>query len=185
MKRKKLVVIGILVVIIFSILGYKNFKPSPKTVITEEMRIEREFQRKLCAAWYDNHQKNVSELDRNFRSLNDIMEGIREGNLTPEEADERLLILEENAKNTLANIRNNIPDTRVADDYYDILVAIREKTIRYAEAAYHVIGKIRVENENHATYEILDNIRVRNMPVGLFVANEVIRLRESLEVKEE
>lgn len=185
MKKKKFIGVMVITFIGFMILGYKLFKPAPTPVFTEEMKIEREFQRNLTAAWYETHQKNIEQTDRNFKSFHDILENIREGNLTYEEAHERLLILEENARKNLENIRNNIPDTRLTDDYYDLVAEIREKTVKYAEAAYHVIGKVRLALENNADYETLDNIRVKDMPVGLFVANEVVALRESLEVKEE
>ncbi len=185
MKRKKFIAVIVIVVVGFMVLGYKIFKPAPPPVVTEEMKIEREFQRNLVAGWYEIHQKNIEQTDRNFKSFHDILENIREGNLTKEEADERLLILEENARKNLENIRNNIPDTRLSDNYYDLVTAIRDKTIKYAEAAYHTIGKVRLANENNADYETLDNIRVRFIPTGLFVADEVVALRESLEVKEE
>lgn len=185
MKKKNFIVIGVVFALVFAFVGYRFFRPAPKPIITKEMRIEREFQRNMAASWYEVHQKNIDRLDRNFRSLNDIMEGIREEKLSPEEANERLVILEENAQNTLSSVRNNLPDTKLSDAYYDLLVSIREKTIRYAESAYYAIAKIRIEKANNAPYEVLDNIRVRDIPAGLFVANEVVTLRESLEVKEE
>lgn len=184
MKRKKITAIIIITCVGFLLLGYKLFKPAPPPIVTEEMKIEREFQRNLAASWYEVHQKNIDQLDRNFRSFHDILEGIREEKLSYEEAHTRLLDLEENARNTLFNVRNNLPDTRLSDNYYDLIASIREKTVRYSEAAYHVIGKVRVAHENNANYETLDNIRVRNTPTGLFVANEVVNLRESLEVKD-
>lgn len=185
MNRKKYIAIIIISILGFMFLGYKLLKPAPEPIFTEEMKIEREFQRKLVSAWYEIHQKNVEQLDRNFKNLHDIMEDIREEKLTDNEAMERLLMLEENARNTLLNIRNNVPDTKISDDYYDLLAIIRAKTIRYSEAAYHVIGKIRVAKENGADYETLDDIRIRNIPMGLFIADEVVTLRKSLEVKEE
>lgn len=184
MKKKRFIAIMAITVIGFLLLGYKIFKSAPPPIVTEEIKIEREFQRNLAAAWYEVHQKNIDQLDRNFRSFQDIFEGIREGKLSHEEAHTKLLNLEENARNTLSNIRNNVPDTRLSDNYYDLIASIREKTVRYSEAAYHVIGKIRVALENNADYEMLDSIRVRDIPTGLFVANEVVNLRESLEVKD-
>lgn len=185
MNNKKFIFIIVITCVGFLLLGYKIFKPAPSPVVTEEMRIEREFQRNLVASWYEVHQKNIDQLDRNFRSFQDIFEAMREGKLSYEEAHTKLLDLEENSRNTLSNIRNNVPDTKLSDNYYDIIAAIREKTVRYAEAAYHVIGKVRVALENNADYDTLDNIRVRDIPTGLFVANEVVTLRESLEVKDE
>lgn len=185
MKRKKYIAIIVVTLIGFMILGYKIFRPAPAPKFTNEMKIEREYQRNLVAGWYEIHQKNIEQTDRNFKSFHDILESIREGSLTKEEVDERLLILEENARKNLENIRNNIPDTGLSDDYYDLVAIIRDKTIKYAESAYHAIGKVRVAHESNADYETLDDIRVRNVPTGLFVADEVVTLRESLEVKEE
>ncbi|MBR3624543.1 MAG: hypothetical protein IKN43_14485, partial [Selenomonadaceae bacterium] len=76
------------------------------------------------------------------------------------------------------------PSTDLQDTSYDLTVAIREKTVRYAEAMYHSIGKVRLAAENNGNFEVLDDIRARENPIGLFVAKEVVALRNALEVKE-
>ncbi|MBO6177976.1 MAG: hypothetical protein J6O04_02220 [Selenomonadaceae bacterium] len=181
--KKKIFPVIIIVCCIF-LIGGLLIKPDTKPVITDEMRYAMEEERKLAAAWYEVHQKNIDRLDRNFRLYHDILENYREGVVTREECVEQLTSLENDARDTLLSVRNNLPSTNLQDTSYDLIVAIREKTIRYAEAMYHSIGKVRLAAENNGSFEVLDDIRARENPIGLFVAKEVVALRNALEVKE-
>ncbi len=182
MKKKILPII--LITLCLVLIGGFLIKPNSKPVITDEMRYAMEEERKLAATWYEVHQKNIDRLDRNFRLYHDILENYREGAITREECAEQLISLENDARETLLNVRNNLPSTDLQDTSYDLTVAIREKTVRYAEAMYHSIGKVRLAAENNGNFEVLDDIRARENPIGLFVAKEVVALRNALEVKE-
>ena len=173
---------AVLIICFFLTLGL-IFKPAPKPEMTPEAIYALEAEREFAAAWYEAQQKNIDRLDRNFRMYQDILSGFEEGKITGEECAERLTELEEEARSTLISIRNNLPSTELSDETYDLTVAIREKTVRYGEAMYHSIGKVRLAAGNGANFQALDEIRAVENPIGLFVADEVVKLRNALEVK--
>lgn len=150
-------------------------------------------QQQIFASWYGTYQKQLKQLDRNWRWYHQILEDFKEDNISIQTTYVRLKQLEEEEKALTAAIAENKPPLELHDACYDLTASIHQKTKAYAEAEQNAITLTRAaseprflpsddqEEQSHALQTVME----KESPVGLFTASEITQIQDLLTLPEE
>lgn len=168
-------------------------EPKNETVITAEERYERQQQQQIFSDWYKNYQHDIAELDRNWQWYHQTLENFKEDNISIQTAYVRLKQLDEDSKKLKERIASNAPPIALNSNCYDLLIEVMKKTNAYADAEYKTITLTRAAadpanmptNDQAEQSKILQTVMLRESPVGLYTAKEIIAIREYLSLPPE
>ena len=85
-------------VIVFAIAGLIARTQQPKESMDEAQRYAILQQQKIFTGWYTNYQKDIDQLDRNWKLFFTIIENFNSDNIDVETLHERLINLENESK---------------------------------------------------------------------------------------
>ena len=168
-------------------------EPKTENVMTTEERYERQQQQQIFSDWYKNYQRDIAELDRNWQWYHQILENFKEDNISIQTAYVRLKQLDEDSKQLKERIASNAPPIALNSGCYDLLIEVMKKTNAYADAEYKTIALTRAAadpanmpaSEQAEQSKILQSVMIRESPVGLYTAKEIITIREYLSLPPE
>ena len=147
--------------------AFWSFPPPPAPKMTEEERIEIHQQQEIFTAWYDEHKKNITQLDYNWQQYHNILESFKEGAIDIQTAYVRLTQLAEDAKHTRDAVDAHIPPLALS------------RTKNAADPAQLLTRDVAEQSR------ILEDTMIRESPPGLFLAEEISALRENLTIPPE
>ena len=168
----------------------------PRTSQTEAMTEEQKYdilqQQQIFATWYAGYQKDVKDLDHNWRWYHQILEDFKEDNISIQTAYVRLKQLEEDEKALTARIGSSAPPLELHDNFYDLTAEIVQKTKAYAEAQQKAITLTRAASDpqrmptddQEEQNRLLQTVMEKESPVGLFTAEEIAEIRSGLAIPE-
>ena len=170
--------------------AFWSFPPPPAPKMTEEERIEIHQQQEIFTAWYDEHKKNITQLDYNWQQYHNILESFKEGAIDVQTAYVRLRALTEDAKRTQGAVEANTPPLALSGINYDLCASVQQKTLAYAEAQQQAISRTKnaaapaqlLTRDPVEQSRILEDTMIRESPPGLFLAEEISALRENLTI---
>lgn len=173
--------------------AFWSFPPPPPPKMTEEERSEIHQQQEIFTAWYDEHKKNITQLDYNWQQYHNILESFKEGAIDIQTAYVRLTQLAEDAKHTRDAVEAHIPPLALIGINYDLCAAVRQKTLAYADAQQQAISRTRnaadpaqlLTRDPAEQSRILEDTMIRESPPGLFLADEISTLRDNLTIPPE
>lgn len=150
-------------------------------------------QQQIFASWYGTYQKQLKQLDRNWRWYHQILEDFKEDNISIQTTYVRLKQLEEEEKALAAAIAENKPPLELHDACYDLTASIHQKTKAYAEAEQNAITLTRAASEprflpsddQEEQSRALQTVMEKESPVGLFTASEITQIQDLLTLPEE
>ena len=126
---------------VLGVLCYLFFpRTSQNEAMTEEQKYDILQQQQIFATWYAGYQKDVKDLDHNWRWYHQILEDFKEDNISIQTAYVRLKQLEEDEKALTARIGASAPPLELHDNFYDLTASIVQKTKSYAEAQQKAIS---------------------------------------------
>lgn len=166
--------------------------PEPQPLTAEE-RDSINAQQQLFADWYADYQRDVERLDHNWRRYHDVLENFKEDNISIQTAYVRLTQLEKDSGVLRQRIAQHKPPRELSDANYDLVTGIYDKTNAYAEAQYRTIALSKAaadpahlhSKEQEEQSRTLQSIMNREMPAGLFIADEVGALRDNLTIPQD
>ena len=156
--------------------------------LTEAQRYELMQQQQVFAAWYEEYQKDLTELDRNWQWYHHILESFKAGNISLQTVHMRLMQLELDNAQLKARFAAHPAPLELNSYCYDLVNSVITKTINYAEAQNRTItltraaadpAKIQTEDPQEQS-RLLQTVMLRESPVALFTATEIKALREQL-----
>ena len=130
--------------------AFWSFPPPPAPKMTEEERIEIHQQQEIFTLWYDEHKKNITQLDYNWQQYHNILESFKEGAIDLQTAYVRLTQLAEDAKHTRDAVDAHIPPLALSGINYDLCAARplpRRRNQRTARKSHDSAGKGRIKWE--------------------------------------
>ena len=176
-------------------IAYK-FWPAPAPTpapISEQERYELMQQQQIFAAWYADYQRDLDELDRNWRWYHQIIENFKSDNISIQTTFVRLKQLDQDSQQLRDRIALHAPPVALNDGCYDLLTEVMNKTNAYADAQYRTIALTRaaadpanLKTDDQAQQSrMLQTIMIRESPVGLYTAKEITAIRQYLDIPEE
>ena len=179
-----------------AVLGVLCYIFFPRTSQTEAMTEEQKYdilqQQQIFATWYAGYQKDVKDLDHNWRWYHQILEDFKEDNISIQTAYVRLKQLEEDEKALTARIAHSAPPLELHDNFYDLTASTVQKTKSYAEAQQKAITLTRAASDpqrmptddQEEQNRLLQTVMEKESPVGLFTAEEIAEIRNGLAIPE-
>ncbi|BEU87272.1 hypothetical protein TAMA11512_07360 [Selenomonas sp. TAMA-11512] len=174
------------------IAAYSFREPAPSPM-TEEQKLFIGEQQQIFVPWYERHQQNIDQLDRNWQAYHNILESFKANAISIQTVHLRLTALEQDALAAENSIRDNIPPLALETTNYDLVTDLREKTLQYAHAQYLAIlhtknaadpAQLHTDVQSEQS-RMLQEIMIKESPVGLFTASEVDQLRTRLTIPED
>lgn len=173
-------------------VGYA-LREKPPEPMSEAQREEIRQQQEIFAPWYEAHKKQLDHLDYNWQQYHNILESYKEDAISLQTAHLRLTLLEKEAEQTTKDVDALVPPLALLGANYDLVTNIRAKTLAYAKAQQQTIHRTRIASDPaqrlNADHEeesrTLEDIMMRESPVGLFTATEVNALIANLTLPEE
>ena len=175
------------------ILSYLFFPHAPKQeVMTDEQKYDIFQQQQIFATWYAGYQKNIKDLDHNWRWYHQILEDFKEDNISIQTTYVRLKQLEEDEKMLVTRIAESAPPLELHDANYDLTTAMLQKTKAYAEAQQKTITLTRAASDpqrlttddQEEQSRQLQTVMEKESPVGLFTAEEIAEIQSGLAIPE-
>ena len=178
---------------VLGVLCYLFFpRTSQNEAMTEEQKYDILQQQQIFATWYAGYQKDVKDLDHNWRWYHQILEDFKEDNISIQTAYVRLKQLEEDEKALTARIGASAPPLELHDNFYDLTASIVQKTKSYAEAQQKAITLTRAASDpqrmptddQEEQNRLLQTVMEKESPVGLFTAEEIAEIQSGLAIPE-
>ena len=171
------------------------FANQPRTehpVLTEEEKYELQLQQKIFMDWYASYQKKIDQLDRNWQWYHAIAEDCQSENIDIQTAYVRLKQLEEDSRLLRDQIHELAPPETLHDPCYDLLAEVLKKTEAYADAQLRTIilsravtDPVHLQSDDPTDHRRnLQEVMLRESPVGLFTADEISQIRQQLTIPE-
>ena len=193
--NKKIFICFCLTLLLTGGIAYK-FWPAPAPTpapISEQERYELMQQQQIFAAWYADYQRDLDELDRNWRWYHQIIESFKSDNISIQTTFVRLKQLDQDSQQLRDRIALHAPPVALNDGCYDLLTEVVNKTNAYADAQYRTIALTRaaadpanLKTDNQAEQSrMLQTIMIRESPVGLYTTKEITAIRQYLDIPEE
>lgn len=150
-------------------------------------------QQQIFASWYGTYQKQLKQLDRNWRWYHQILEDFKEDNISIQTTYVRLKQLEEDEKALTARIAESAPPLELHDATYDQTAAMLQKTKAYAEAQQKAITLTRAASDPQRLTtddqaeqsQQLQTVMEKESPVALFTAEEIAQIQANLAVSDD
>ena len=190
-RKKVFVYFCPLLVIIFSISAFVNSRQVTQEKISQEQLFAIQTQQKIFGDWYANYQKDIDRLDRNWQVFYDIVETLKTSEVYEEITFEQLQELEKEVIDEQIKIHNLQPPPELEEDCRIILSELIRKTQIYSDAQAKTVSAVK-EIANPATAKDLaemnkkiKDVTLREVPAGLFTAQEISAIRDKLTLPEE
>ena len=166
--------------IVFAIAGIIARTQPTKETIDEKQRNAIQQQQKEFNGWYINYQKEIDQLDRNWKLYFTIIDNFKSENIDVETLQERLTKLETEMKIEQVNI-HTLKSPDMSEECNLMIEEMIKKTQRYCDLQMQTVSRTRsaIELELFLTadhkeqIQMLENIIIRESPAGLFTSTEL------------
>ena len=190
-RKKIFVYFCLLLVIIFSISAFVNSRQVKEEKISQEQIFAIQTQQKIFSDWYAAYQKDIDKLDRNWQLFYDIVETLRTAEVYEQVTYEQLTELENEVVAEQIKIHNLEPPPELEDDCKIILSEVIHKTQIYSDAQAKTVSAVKTIANPETVKDLgemnkkIKDITIREIPAGLFTAQEISAIRDKLVLPEE
>ena len=161
--------------------------------MSEEQRYAIMQEQQVFAAWYENYQRDLNELDRNWQWYHHILESFKEDNISLQTVYTRLKQLELDSIQLRDRMAARKVPLELSDYTYDQTAQLLAKTNDYINAQYRTIALTKAAadpalmptKDQAEQSRLLQTVMIRESPVRLFVAEEIEAIRHQLELPQE
>lgn len=188
--RKIFTYFCILLIFVFCVSAFIQYKNSEKRIMTREQIEVIRFQQKIFGDWYANYQKNIDALDRNWQIYYQIVENLKTAEIYEYSTYEQLNDLKLSAVAEQLKIYNlEIPKELDEEDTV-LLSNVITKTKIYSDAQVKTISAVCAAADPNEEDDLdlqtlnkkIKDITIRESPAGLFTAAEISAIRDKLTV---
>jgi hypothetical protein len=166
---------------------------SSHEVMSQQQRYALVQEQQVFAAWYEEYQKDLNELDRNWQWYHHILESFKEDNISLQTLHARLKQLELDSNQVKERMAGRKPPLELSDYTYDQTAQLLEKTNDYVNAQCRAISLTRAASDpalmpaadQQEQSQLLQMVMIKESPVKLFIADEVSAIRQQLELPKE
>ena len=166
---------------------------SSQEVMSQQQRYALVQEQQVFAAWYEEYQKDLNELDRNWQWYHHILESFKEDNISLQTLHARLKQLELDSNQVKERMAGRKPPLELSDYTYDQTAQLLEKTNDYVNAQCRAISLTRAASDpalmpaadQQEQSQLLQMVMIKESPVKLFIADEVSAIRQQLELPKE
>jgi hypothetical protein len=166
---------------------------SSQEVMSQQQRYALVQEQQVFAAWYEEYQKDINELDRNWQWYHHILESFKEDNISLQTLHVRLKQLELDSNQVKERMAGRKPPLELSDYTYDQTAQLLEKTNDYVNAQCRAISLTRAASDpalmpaadQQEQSQLLQMVMIKESPVILFIADEVSAIRQQLELPKE
>ena len=174
-------------------ITYLSFRPNEEPGAIMQRRYEIQQQQVIFAAWYEEYQQRIDQLDNNWQQYHNILENFKEDNISIQTAYVRLTQLEIKSSQLCGKISFLMPPIELDSANYDLTIAVIEKTKAYANAQHDAIQRTRnaadpsllATDDQEQQSRMLQDTMIRYSPPMLFTAEEIGALRDNLTLPKE
>lgn len=165
----------------------------PAEEMSQQQRYELMHEQQVFALWYEDYQKDLNELDRNWQWYHHILESFKEDNISLQTIHARLKQLELDSNQLKERMAGRKPPLELSDYTYDQTAQLLDKTNDYVEAQCRTISLTRAAadpalmpaTDQQEQSRLLQTVMLKESPVKLFIADEVSAIRQQLELPKE
>ena len=190
-RKKIFVYFCLLLLTVFSISAFVNSRQISQEKITQEQIFAIQSQQKIFGDWYAEYQKDIDTLDRNWQVFYDIVETLRTAEVYEEITYDQLKELESEVISEQIKIHNLQAPLELEEDCRIVLSTLIRKTQIYSDAQAKTVTAVK-EIANPETVKDLaemnkkiKDVTIREVPTGLFTAQEISAIRDKLLLPEE
>ncbi len=159
---------------------------------TPEERAHLARQQAIVSEWFAQYQGLVEQLDHNWQQYHRILSDFDEDVISVETAYTRLRQLEFPAAQVAGTLEQMDPPVELDDASYDIVTDMIFKTRAYANAQLRTIRLTAgaadpatlLSNQQEEQSRRLRDVMITESPAGLFTAENIKALRESVALPE-
>ena len=188
-RKKIFVYFCLLLVIVFSALV--NSRQAETEKISQEQIFLLQQQQKIFSDWYAAYQKDIDKLDRNWQLYYDIVETLRTAEVYEQVTFEQLTDLENDVVDEQIKIHNLQPPPELEEDCRIILSEVIRKTQDYSDAQAKTVTAVKAVANPETVKDLgemnkkIKDITIREVPAGLFTAQEISAIRDKLVLPED
>ena len=190
-RKKIFVYFCLLLVIVFSISALVNSRQAETEKISQEQIFLLQQQQKIFSDWYASYQKDIDKLDRNWQLYYDIVETLRTAEVYEQVTFEQLTDLENDVVDEQIKIHNLQPPPELEEDCRIILSEVIRKTQVYSDAQAKTVTAVKAVANPETVKDLgemnkkIKDITIREVPAGLFTAQEISAIRDKLVLPED
>ena len=190
-RKKIFVYFCLLLVIVFSISALVNSRQAETEKISQEQIFAIQTQQKIFSDWYAAYQKDIDKLDRNWQLYYDIVETLRTAEVYEQVTFEQLTDLENDVVDEQIKIHNLQPPPELEEDCRIILSEVIRKTQDYSDAQAKTVTAVKAVANPETVKDLgemnkkIKDITIREVPAGLFTAQEISAIRDKLVLPED
>ena len=185
--RKNFFVICAVLVVVFGVSAFVHNRQVQREEISRAQLEELHERQKIFGDWYASYQRDIDSLDRNWQTYHNIIDGLQTMDADSFNAEAvflRLRELEQESIDEQIKIYGLTAPQLLDEESRTLLENVIRKTKDYVDAQTRTIS-LSVEAAQSATeLEMLKlklhDIMIRESPEGLFTAQEISAIRDSL-----
>lgn len=192
-RKKKLFPYFLLALLIALPFIFKTPPADEPATMTMEAKNQVFKEQALFDPWYTEYKKDLDRMDGNWQQFHKIFRSFKNDEISIETAHSRLTSLLLKTKEFKDKFDQQKPPDKLNEINYAIVAAIIEKTKIFATQQDKVVANaINATAPNHLArtqhpeqVKLLEKIMVLDRPDNLDIAQEIMRLKANLTVKEE
>lgn len=188
--KKVFYIFCVFLLLIFSVFAFFSDQVEEEKITREQIETIRH-QQEIFVEWYADYQKNIDKLDRNWQIYFDFVETLKNTEIYEKKKYEQISDLEVEVIDEQIKIHNlKIPE-ELSEDCKILLNEVVRKTQIYSDSQAKVVTAAKNFANPDAFKDINDlkqkikNLTIREVPEGLFTANEISEIRGKLIIPEE
>ena len=191
--RKIFIYFCVSLIIVFAIAGLLARTQEPKESLNQEEISKIIRQQKIFSDWYNEYQKDIEQLDRNWQQYQNIIDNFKSNEIDEEIFFERLANLENEARIEQVHVYTLKVPSEIDEECRILIEEILKKIRRYSDAQIQTISlsKSLIDTEKFLNADHqqrvhqLENIIIRESPTGLFIAKELSAILKYFQLPEE
>ena len=185
--RKNFFVICAVLVVVFGVSAFVHSRQVQREEVSRAQLEELHERQKIFGDWYASYQRDIDSLDRNWQTYHNIIDGLQTMDADSFNAEAvflRLRELEQESIDEQIKIYGLTAPQLLDEESRTRVENVIRKTKDYVDAQTRTIS-LSVEAAQSATeLEMLKlklhDIMIRESPEGLFTAQEISAIRDSL-----
>ena len=185
--RKNFFVICAVLVVVFGVSAFVHNRQVQREEISRAQLEELHERQKIFGDWYASYQRDIDRLDRNWQTYHNIIDGLKTMDADSFNAEAvflRLKELEQESIDEQIKIYGLTVPQLLDEESRTLLENVIRKTKDYVDAQTKTISlsveAARPPAELETLKLKLHDIMIRESPEGLFTAQEISAIRDSL-----
>ena len=185
--RKNFFVICAVLVVVFGVSAFVHNQQVQREEISRAQLEELHERQKIFGDWYTSYQRDIDRLDRNWQTYHNIIDGLKTMDADSFNAEAvflRLKELEQDSIDEQIKIYGLTAPQLLDEESRTLLENVIRKTKDYVDAQTKTISlsveAARPPAELETLKLKLHDIMIRESPEGLFTAQEISAIRDSL-----